>query len=147
LLFTCVCGYLIYTFVDADSAGTTSREYQTSNESNQVESETLIIADPAKQLERKNFINKLIAEGVIKKITSSNQRFPYVWLSDKFIYLDLKTQNQFLEVIWAFYDGEEKDFGIDEIGIVDVLILKIDDGTITGKRIGTYQPFEGVSLN
>ena len=102
-----------------------------------------VTPDDGKQVGRKKIIDDLIKEGVFEKIGYDGVSLPKVWVTDRFLLLDQKTKHSFLEVVWTYYSIKDDDFG--SIGLFGTpLVVKIDDGTINGKRIGNYEPFDGL---
>ena len=76
------------------------------------------------------------------KVSYDGGSLPKVWITNKFLNLDRKTQNNFLSVVYADYNIANDDFGIAEnVMFRDSLIRK----SSTGKRIAKYDPFDGIS--
>lgn len=99
--------------------------------------------DPAKQRKRKRFIQQMIADGYWQK-TEFTGSLPKVWVNDSFLFLGETRQNKFLEVAYAYWMGELDSFGLHADGFIrDSLVIKKDNGTLLGRRIGTYNPING----
>ena len=96
--------------------------------------------DPELQLKRMEFIKKLGSEGYFETIQIENG-VGKLWVTNKFLLLSEKDMNTFLEVPYAYVMDELK---------TDIyttsFVLKIDNGTQLGKRIGQYNPINGVKF-
>ena len=93
--------------------------------------------------ERKKFIQKMIADGYWQKTVFTGS-LPKVWVNDSFLLLSEKNQNEFLEVAYAYWMDELDSFGMNADGSIrDALVIKKDNGTLLGRRLGTYNPIDG----
>ena len=92
------------------------------------------------QKKRMAFIEKLFAQGLCDKFEIENE-VGKVWVTNKFLLLSEKDMNSLLEVPYA-YTMEHLGTGI----FTTSLILKVDNGTQLGKRIGRYSPTDGVEF-
>ena len=87
-------------------------------------------------------------QGIVESVGYDGGSLPKVWVTESFLALDRKAQNQFLEVIYAYYNIADDNFGVtDDLVFRDSLIVKIDDGTVNGKRIATYDPINGIEAH
>ena len=103
-------------------------------------------ADDGKQDDRLDLIKGLIGEGIFQKVGYDGGSLPKVWVTDYFLSLKVKTQNNFLSVVYAYYNIENDNFGVSKDEMMrSSLVLKFDDGTINGRRIGEYDPVDGIS--
>jgi hypothetical protein len=100
---------------------------------------------PQKQAERQQFIENLMAQGLVLT-TEYSGSLPKLWVTSQFLALDEKNQNKFLSVVYAYWVGAREDFGGSGF-FWDGLVIKIDNGTQLGKRIGVYDPIDGVKWN
>lgn len=101
--------------------------------------------DDGKQEDRKEFIQQRIADGLFLRVGYDGGTLPKVWVSQRFLMLDIKTRNTLLEVVYAYYSIEDDSFGMTADGLMCLpLGVKIDDGTIGGKTIGEYDPVDGL---
>lgn len=95
-------------------------------------------ASPAKQSERRKFIEDVIALGLWEK-TEFTGSLPKLWVTKEFLLADEKFQNKTLSVVYAYWVGELDTFGGSGF-FWDSLVLKIDNGTAIGRRVATYTP-------
>lgn len=86
------------------------------------------------QPKRKQFIQKLISQGVFSKVEMPGS-LPHLWVKPVFYSLDYETKEQFVNVVYAYYVTENPRW--------DIIVLK---DSRTGKRIGSYSEF-GLDLN
>lgn len=101
-----------------------------------VKKDTLFTIDKSDQMQaqRKELLEKLIANGVFKKIEKPGS-FVHVWVDGGFTLIEYDMKKSFLEVVYCyFYDGKNGSDGV---------ILK---NNLTGKRIGSYDPILGLDL-
>lgn len=96
------------------------------------------------QQERKQFIQKLMDQGYWLK-TESTGSLPYLWVTQKFLLSDEISQNKTLSVVYAYWVDELDNFG-DHGFYWDPIVLKLDTGTSLGRRIGTYDPVDGIRI-
>lgn len=94
--------------------------------------------DPALQAKRKAFAEKLIANGVFTKIVKPGQ-LPEAWATHTFKALDFDAKQEFCSAVYAYYFPDPAS---GELGNQ----LKIMD-SLTGKRIGTFSPQWGLSID
>ena len=97
-------------------------------------------ADPELQRKRLKFFDKVALEGYFKKIEIENQ-VGKLWITNKFLLLTEKEKNTLLSVPYAYI--------VDELGsdpLSTPFVLKIDNGTLLGKRIGKYNPISGIKF-
>jgi hypothetical protein len=87
---------------------------------------------PAKQAERKQFIEKIIAQGLIQKVDTTGGSLPKMFVRPSFNNLDLDTKQSFASVVYAYY--------FDGSNFTDVVVLR---DSRTGKDIGNYNPNPG----
>lgn len=139
--------------VDGEGNGTSTAQQEspratasTADEGSSSSSTSLVHEDDGKQGDREELIQELMTRGLIEKATYDGGSLPKVYITDDFRLLDRKQQNQFLEVIYAYYQIEDDDFGVGDDGLYrSSLVLKEDDGTTNGRRVGEYDPIDGVS--
>lgn len=86
---------------------------------------------PAKQAERKAFIEELIAKGVFYKVEKP-ATLPHVWITPTFRLLDYDTKRDFVSVVFLYFQP------------ADLVVLK---DSLSGQRIGTYSPDLGLSID
>ena len=102
-----------------------------------------IVADDGKQADRLAFIEDLKEAGAIVCTQHVGRLSPAitVWVTDDFLAADTRTQNKLLSPIWSYYAIMDDRWGDPRL---DHLIVKWDDGTVNGRRIGIYDPFNGL---
>jgi hypothetical protein len=98
----------------------------------------------ATQRDRLQFVQKIAGQGYWTG-TELFGSLPKVNVTEKFFALDRKTQNKFLGVVYAYWMGKLDDFGQEgDVLAWTPLILKMDDGTPNGRRVGSYNPVNGL---
>ena len=102
-----------------------------------------IIADDGKQAEQiatlKNYIELGLSEGLFARVGYDGGTLPKVWVTDAFLAGNTREQNKVLQPIWVYYSLTDNHFQRH-----DVLVIKCDDGTVNGRRIGWYDPINGL---
>jgi hypothetical protein len=94
--------------------------------------------------EREEFIRLGISEGLWERAGYDEGSLPKLWVTQKFLWLDEKTQNNLLNPVYFYFADSDGTFGLNAGSLwADPLVLKIDNGTPLGKRIGTYTPLRG----
>jgi hypothetical protein len=101
-------------------------------------------SSPEKHAARKAFIDKLQAQGLWGDLRLSNN-VGKVWVTNAFLLLDEKTQNQFLNVAYCWFMGEDESFGCGDL-FCDPVIIKVDNATPLGRDVGEYEPMKGIRL-
>ena len=86
------------------------------------------------QAKRKQLLDRLIGEGIFKKIEMPSTR-AHVWIDRQFMLIDYDTKVSFLSVVYCYYYD-----GTDESAHVTL------KDNLTGKRIGTYHPTFGLEM-
>lgn len=89
----------------------------------------VIDKSPAKQAERKKFIERLIAQGVIQKVDTMGGNLPKIYVRPAFYNIDLDTKQSLVSVVYAYY--------FDGSNISDSVILR---DSRTGKDVGDFNP-------
>lgn len=115
---------------------TSQTQDDTSDSQKRSTAEPVVVIDKSTQMQnsRKEFINKLLREGVFKKVEMPASLI-HVWVDTSFILLDYDTKKSFLEVVYCYYyDGND---------LSDSVVLK---DNLTGKRIGGYSPSSGLKI-
>jgi hypothetical protein len=118
-----VFGLIVFNVVLNSGTGTTSLSSSAAKSAPQVD------RSPAKQAERKQFIEKLIAQGLIQKVDTAGGNLPKMFVRPAFNALDLDTKQSFASVVYAYhFDGSN---------ISDSVVLR---DSRSGKDIGNYNP-------
>lgn len=97
------------------------------------------------QNRRKDYIRNLISIGYVIKTECTNS-LPHIWVTEKFLLLNEIDKNKLLKPIYVYWMGEIEGFGKRNL-YWESCVIKIDNGTIVGKRIGTYNPINGIKIN
>ena len=87
---------------------------------------------PAKQAERKKFMEKLKSQGLIQKVDTMGGNLPKIYVRPTFYNLDLDTKQTFVSVVYAYY--------FDGSNFTDTVVLR---DSRTGKDVGDYNPNTG----
>lgn len=103
-------------------------------------------ATAEQQADRKAFTSKLQQLRIITK-TEWSGSLPKVWVGHAFHALSESDRNQFLSPVYAWWDGERRDFGRKASMTYDPLVVMEDNGTPIGKRLGVYDPLNGYRPN
>lgn len=91
------------------------------------------------QEERRNLIQQLRSEGVFHKVEWTGLA-PKIWVTPKFMLLDVDTKESFCEVVYTYYAADREDFGDDAFDFVG-LKSSLDDSDV-----GTYGPSLGLEM-
>ena len=94
-------------------------------------------------------IQDLIGRGLFVSVGYDGGTNPKVWIGAPFMSLSEKDQNTYLELVYAYYNIEDDSWGIVDGNpfMSDRLVIKVDDGTVNGKRVGKYDPYSGWSMD
>ncbi len=87
------------------------------------------------QAKRYNYIQELIAKGVILKVEKPST-LPHVWVTPAFYTLDFDMKQTFISVIWTYYIVQDS----------EATTVRLFDGK-TGKQIGTFDQYSGLKLD
>lgn len=88
-------------------------------------------------------MQELISRGLVLRYEGTHH--PKVWVTEPFLMLSLKGRNSLLGAVWWYYAIKYDEFGMSADGLFRYpLVVKIDDGTINGKRIAKYDPIDGM---
>jgi hypothetical protein len=85
---------------------------------------------PAAQQQRKAVIDKLLADGLLRRIQVDGQARVRAWLRPGFYMLDEPTRREYAQSIYAYY--------FDGSNVNDVVVLR--DGR-NGNEVGRYNPY------
>lgn len=117
---------IFFAFVVFSSITNLSKESTQTNKTQSPPTPT-VDKSPEKQAQRKQLLEKLIAQGVFLKIDTMGGTLPKAYVTPAFYALDIDMKKTFVSVIYAYYfDGN---------GIGDTVILR---DSKTGKQIGTF---------
>jgi hypothetical protein len=128
LLIAIIFGVFFYHIIKEGLQNTSSEPYNQTKPANK--KEPLFSIDKSEQVQslRKDLLEGLIAEGVFNRIEIPAS-LVHVWVDSKFMLIDYKTKESFLQVVFCYYyDGNS---------IGDCVVLR---DNLTGDRIGQYSP-------
>ena len=95
---------------------------------------------------RERFIKKGIRLGLWEK-TELTGTLPKLWITRTFLLLGEKEQNQMLSAVYAYWMDRLAGFGKKRgIKLRESLILMYDNATPAGRRVGQYNPIDGVEF-
>lgn len=94
---------------------------------------------PEAQQERLYLIQKLRNQGVFHKVKWFGAA-PKIWVTPRFMLLDVDTKRTFCELVYAYYAVEVSGFGDDRFDFVG-LKSSLDDS-----NVGTYRPSQGLDM-
>lgn len=93
--------------------------------------------DDGKQKDRLSAIRKMSSEGIIVQHGFGSDGRATVVLYQPFFVAPAKDQNAVLGVVWWYYHVES--------GSRKPMNVRLDNGSVMGKPMGTYEPLEGFS--
>lgn len=93
--------------------------------------------DPQLQANRKEFIERLIAEGIFQKVEVPGTT-PRLWVTPRFMLLNWEDKEQFVNVVFAYYYPDPSQH--------DLAMIKIYH-SVSGKHIGDYSASFGLELD
>ena len=133
VLVPLTCAYSCYRVLDAPPAA------------RKAERSASFDASAEAQEAREGHIREMFRQGLWEK-TEVFGTLPKVWIKPAFTMMDEKFQNQSLEIVYAYWMGQLDDFG-DQGFFWSPLVLKIDNGTLLGRNVGSYTPIRGIEYD
>ncbi len=103
---------------------------------------------PEAQAKRKELIQKLIDEENVLEKFEFRGSYPYIWVKNGFFTLEPRHQLSFIEMVYAYAMTADETFGYSLAGglYADLLSIKVDNGRINGKTVGSYDPIRGLRM-